>query len=295
MLKSDSLLLLTAVIWGFAFVAQRVGMEYVGPFGFNGVRFALGCFVLLPFLFRNGMRDEHSSSPGPGLFPLHSLAGGLLAGLVLFCGASFQQVALVYTTAGNAGFITGLYVVLVPIIGIALGHKTHAGTWIGAALAAAGLYLLSVVEQFTISPGDLLVLIGAFFWAGHVHLIGWLSPRQDPLKIAFLQFAACAALSLIVAGGIEQNTASKYMSAAIPILYGGVLSVGVAYTLQVVAQKKAKPAHAAIILSLEAVFAAIGGWLILGETLSPRAITGCILMLCGMLMAQLWRLPLQRT
>ena len=292
-LKTDSLLLLAAVIWGFAFVAQRVGMDYVGPFGFNGVRFALGCLVLLPFLFRNGMRDDHASPRGPALFSLPSLGGGLLAGLVLFCGASFQQVALVYTTAGNAGFITGLYVVLVPIIGIALGHRTRAGTWIGAGLAGAGLYLLSVVEQFTISPGDLLVLIGAFFWAGHVHLIGWLSPRQDPLKIAFLQFATCAVLSLTTSTAIEHNTAGRYWLAAIPILYGGVLSVGVAYTLQVVAQKKARPAHAAIILSLEAVFAAIGGWLILGETLSARALTGCILMLCGMLISQLWRAPLR--
>jgi drug/metabolite transporter (DMT)-like permease len=292
-LRADSLLLLTAFIWGFAFVAQRVGMVYVGPFGFNGVRFALGCLVLLPLLFRNGIRGNNSSSRHASLFSLPGLGGGLVAGLVLFAGASFQQVALVYTTAGNAGFITGLYVVLVPIIGIALGHRTHAGTWIGAALAAAGLYLLSVVDRFTISPGDLLVLIGAFFWAGHVHIIGWLSPRQDPLRIAFLQYAACAVLSLIVAGGIEQNTVGRYFSAAVPILYGGVLSVGVAYTLQVVAQKKAKPAHAAIILSLEAVFAAIGGWLILNETLSPRAIAGCILMLCGMLLSQLWRAPLR--
>jgi drug/metabolite transporter (DMT)-like permease len=143
-----------------------------------------------------------------------------------------------------------------------------------------------------VSPGDFLVLVGAFFWAGHVHLIGWLSPRQDPLKIAFLQYAACAVLSLVVAGGIEQNAVSMYVSAAIPILYGGVISVGVAYTLQVVAQKWAKPAHAAIILSLEAVFAAIGGWVILNETLRPRAIAGCILMLCGMLTSQLWRAPL---
>jgi drug/metabolite transporter (DMT)-like permease len=290
-LRADGLLLLTAVIWGFAFVAQRVGMEHVGPFGFNGVRFALGCLVLLPLLCRNGARGVERPSDRGGVFSSSSLGGGLLAGLVLFAGASFQQVALVYTTAGNAGFITGLYVVLVPIIGIALGHRTHAGTWTGAALAAVGLYLLSVVDRFTISPGDLLVLIGAFFWAGHVHLIGWLSPRRDPLKIAFLQYAACAALSLIVSAAVEQNTAGRYLSAAVPILYGGVLSVGVAYTLQVVAQKSAKPAHAAIILSLEAVFAAIGGWLILGETLTPRAFTGCVLMLCGMLMSQLWRAP----
>jgi len=290
-LRADGLLLLTAVIWGFAFVAQRVGMEHVGPFGFNGVRFALGCLVLLPLLCRNGARGVERPSDRAGVFSSSSLGGGLLAGLVLFAGASFQQVALVYTTAGNAGFITGLYVILVPIIGIALGHRTHAGTWTGAALAAVGLYLLSVVDRFTISPGDVLVLIGAFFWAGHVHLIGWLSPRHDPLKIAFLQYAACAALSLIVSVVVEQNTAGRYLSAAVPILYGGVLSVGVAYTLQVVAQKSAKPAHAAIILSLEAVFAAIGGWLILGETLTPRAFAGCVLMLCGMLMSQLWRAP----
>jgi drug/metabolite transporter (DMT)-like permease len=290
-LKSDSLLLLAAVIWGFAFVAQRVGMEYVGPFGFNGVRFALGGLVLLPLLFRNGLRNGQTSSCHAGAYSLPRVGGGLLAGLVLFCGASFQQVALVYTTAGNAGFITGLYVVLVPIIGMALGHRTHVGTWIGAALAAVGLYLLSVADQWTISPGDLLVLIGAFFWAGHVHLIGWLSPRQDPLKIAFLQYAVCAGLSLIVSAAIEHNTLSRYLAAAIPILYGGVLSVGVAYTLQVVAQKHAKPAHAAIILSLEAVFAAIGGWIILGETLTSRAITGCALMFCGMLLSQLWRKP----
>jgi drug/metabolite transporter (DMT)-like permease len=286
--KSDGLLFLTAVIWGFAFVAQRVGMDYVGPFGFNGVRFALGCLVLLPFLYRNGLRSGRTPRREPALLSLPSLGGGLVAGLVLFCGASFQQVALVYTTAGNAGFITGLYVVLVPIIGIALGHRAHSGTWIGAGLAGVGLYLLSVVGPFTISPGDLLVLIGAFFWAVHVHLIGWLSPRQDPLKIAFLQFAACAALSLLTAVAIEHNTMHSYGSAAIPILYGGVLSVGVAYTLQVVAQKKAKPAHAAIILSLEAVFAAIGGWLFLGETLGARAVVGCVLMLCGMLASQLW-------
>ena len=291
-LRADGLLLITAVIWGFAFVAQRVGMEHVGPFGFNGVRFALGCLTLLPLLYRNGARgaDRRPDRAGEPWWSF-SLGGGLLAGLVLFAGASFQQVALVYTTAGNAGFITGLYVVLVPIIGIALGHRTHAGTWTGVALAAVGLYLLSVVDRFTISPGDLLVLIGAFFWAAHVHLIGWLSPRRDPLKIAFLQYAACAALSLVVSAAVEQNTAERYLSAAIPILYGGVLSVGVAYTLQVVAQKNAKAAHAAIILSLEAVFAAIGGWLVLGETLTPRAFTGCALMLCGMLASQLWSAP----
>ena len=288
-LKSDGLLLLTAFIWGFAFVAQRVGMEHVGPFGFNGVRFALGCLVLLPLLWKSGVRTWGGHAAAAGLFSPSSLGGGLLAGLVLFAGASFQQVAMVYTTAGNAGFITGLYVILVPIIGIALRQRTHTGTWVGAALAAIGLYLLSVVDGFTISPGDLLVLIGAFFWAGHVHIIGWLSPRQDPLRIAFLQYAACALLSLLVSVAIERNTMGGYLSAATPILYGGLLSVGVAYTLQVVAQRTAKPAHAAIILSLEAVFAALGGWIMLGEVLTHRGLVGCVLMFCGMMTSQLWR------
>jgi drug/metabolite transporter (DMT)-like permease len=290
-LQSDGLLLLAACIWGFAFVAQRLGMQYVGPFGFNGVRFGLGCLVLLPLLCRDRIGCDGRASGGAALFSLPRLGGGLLVGLVLFAGASFQQVALIYTTAGKAGFITGLYVVLVPILGIGLGHTTQVGTWVGAALATVGLYLLSVTARLTLSPGDGLALLGAVFWAGHVHLIGWLSPRQDPLKLACLQYAACSALSLIVSAASEHNVVSRYLAAALPILYGGILSVGVAYTLQVVAQKRAIPAHAAIILSLEAGFAALGGWIILGETLTPRAILGCGLMFCGMLISQLWRPP----
>jgi drug/metabolite transporter (DMT)-like permease len=293
-LQSDSLLLLAASIWGFAFVAQRLGMQHVGPFGFTGVRFALGCLVLLPLVVRKGLRRGDGSFPRQaGWFSLPRLGGALLAGLILFCGASFQQVGLIYTTAGNAGFVTGLYVVLVPLIGIALGQRTHAGTWIGCVLAAVGLYLLSATEQFGIALGDLLVLIGALFWACHVHVIGWLSVRQEPLKVAVVQNGTCAVLSLLVSAAIEQNTASRYLAAAIPILYGGIMSVGVAFTLQVVAQMKVKPAHAAIIMSLEAVFAALGGWLFLGEVLTPRAMTGCALMLCGMLVSQLWRAPVK--
>jgi drug/metabolite transporter (DMT)-like permease len=286
-LRADSLLLITAGIWGFAFVAQRLGMEHVGPFGFTGVRFALGCLVLLPLLIWRGDADGGAHRGWSHV----RLAEGLLAGLVLFGGASFQQVALVYTTAGNAGFITGLYVVLVPILGLALGHRTHAGTWLGALFAAVGLYFLSVTAELTLSPGDLLVLVGACFWAGHVLLIGWLSPRQDPLRLAFVQFAVCSLLSLAVSAAIEVNTLAGYRAATLPILYGGLLSVGIAYTLQVVAQREAKPAHAAILMSLEAVFAALGGWLVLGETLSPRGLFGCALMFAGMLASQLWRLP----
>ena len=289
-LKSDSLLLLTAVIWGFAFVAQRVGMEYVGPFTFNGVRFALGSFVLLPLILRN---RKHQATNREILTRPNTrtiIFGGGILGLTLFAAASLQQVGLVYTTAGNAGFITGLYVVIVPILGLLLGQRTDAGTWIGASLAAAGLYLLCITDEFSISFGDMLELMGAFLWAGHVLIIGWLSPKTDSLKLAFTQFAACSVLSLITAVFTEAIVLKALFKATIPILYGGVLSVGVAYTLQVVAQRNAHPAHAAILLSLEAVFAAFGGWLILNETLAPRELFGCALMFAGMLLSQLYRI-----
>jgi drug/metabolite transporter (DMT)-like permease len=290
-LKSDALLLLTAMIWGFAFVAQRVGMNHVGPFTFNGVRFALGSLVLLPLILLNGKSPRVPEGVLPPLGRRRLLFGGTMIGLALFAGASLQQVGLVYTTAGNAGFITGLYVVIVPILGFFWGQRPGAGTWIGAFLAAGGLYLLSITAEFTIAFGDLLELIGAFFWAGHVLLIGWLSPRTDSLKLAFFQYAACSVLSLFTAAMIETITLAGISAAAVPILYGGVMSVGIAYTLQVVAQKSAHPAHAAILLSLEAVFAALGGWVLFGETLSLRGGGGCALMLAGMLVSQLWGIP----
>jgi drug/metabolite transporter (DMT)-like permease len=288
--KSDVLLLITAIIWGFAFVAQRVGMGYVGPFTFNGIRFAIGSLSLLPLVLISRGRQTAANRilPPPGLKTI--LFGGGALGLTLFAGASLQQIGLVYTTAGKAGFITGLYVIIVPILGLIWRQQPRIGTWIGAFMAAIGLYLLSITEEFTIELGDLLVLIGAFFWAAHVLIIGWLSPRINPIKLAFSQYVACSILSLITASIVEVITFNSIVAAAIPILYGGLLSVGIAYTLQVVAQRDAYPAHAAILLSLEAVFAAIGGWLILGEIISPRGLVGCGLMLFGMLLSQLWSL-----
>jgi drug/metabolite transporter (DMT)-like permease len=288
--KSDVLLLTTAIIWGFAFVAQRVGMDYVGPFTFNGIRFAIGSLSLLPLVLisRGQQTAANPLLPPTGLKTI--LFGGGALGLTLFAGASLQQIGLVYTTAGKAGFITGLYVIIVPILGLIWRQQPRIGTWIGTFLAAIGLYLLSITEKFTIELGDLLVLIGAFFWAAHVLIIGWLSPRINPIKLAFSQYVACSILSLITAFIIEVITFNSIVAAVIPILYGGLLSVGIAYTLQVVAQRDSHPAHAAILLSLEAVFAAIGGWLILGEIISPRGLVGCGLMLFGMLLSQLWSL-----
>lgn len=289
-LKADALLLLTSAIWGFAFVAQRIGMDYVGPFTFNGVRFALGSFVLLPLIMRNGIQKNTSrKSTSPADTKTLIFGGGLL-GITVFAAASLQQVGLVYTTAGNAGFITGLYVVIVPILGLLWGQRTNTGTWIGALLAATGLYLLSVGDKLTISFGDMLELVGAFIWAIQILIVGWLSPKIDPLKLAFVEFSVCSFLSLITAFIFEEIALRALFQATIPILYGGVLSVGVAYTLQVVAQQNAHPAHAAILFSLESVFAAFGGWLILDETISPRGLIGCTLMLSGMLLSQLYGL-----
>ncbi len=262
-------------------------MAYVGPFTFNGLRFALGAFSLLPLLLilrRNGGGRDGGATIG------FRLRGGLLTGLVLFTGASLQQIGMVDTTAGNAGFITGLYVVLVPLLGLFWRQRPDAGTWMGAVLAAWGMYLLSVTAQFSMNRGDLLVLSSAIFWAAHVLIIGWLSRRIYPLELAFMQFVVCSLLSLITAALLEVVRWQGIVDAAIPLLYAGLMSVGIAYTLQIVAQREAHPAHAAILMSLETVFAALGGYLILNEVMTGRGLTGCALMLSGMLISQLWGL-----
>lgn len=287
-LKADGLLLVTALIWGAAFVAQRIGMEHVGPFTFNAVRFALGAAALQPLIW--GMHRGRSGSGLAGLSARSILRCGLLAGGVLFTGAALQQVGIVYTTAGKAGFITGLYVVMVPLFGLALGQRAGLGTWTGAVAAAVGLYLLSVTADFTLAFGDALELIGAVFWAGHVLVIGRLTQgldATDAVKLSSVQFAVCSLLSAVAAFLYEPAPFSGIPAAAWPILYGGLMSVGIAYTLQVVAQRDANPSHAAIILSLETVFAALTGYLLLDEQLGPRALIGCSLMLAGMLFSQL--------
>lgn len=282
--ESDLMLLITAMIWGLTFVAQRVGMRYVGPFTFNGVRFLLGCLPLLPILLRN-RRDASASIP---LKSKTVILGSSVMGCVLFFGASLQQVGIVYTTAGKAGFITGLYVVIVPIYGLLWRDRsTHAGTWAGAILAAVGMYFLSVSRTFTIARGDLLVLFSAFMWAAHVQLAGWFSPRIGAIRLAVIQYIICGVLSMIVAFLRESVNLFGLYQAAIPILYGGFLSVGIAFTLQLVAQKRAPAAHAAILMSMETVFAALGGWVVIGETLSMRALFGCGLIISGMLASQL--------
>ena len=233
---------------------------------------------------RRNFKNEH-------LPPISSnkilLQGGIIAGIILFFGASFQQGGMVYTTAGKAGFITGLYIILVPILGIMFKQKTTAAIWLGAVIALIGLYLLSVNENLSIDLGDLLVLASAFFWGFHVLVIGRYSPKTDPIQLAFFQFILCAFFSLIASIIVETTTLQNILDASIPILYAGVVSVGIAYTLQVVAQQEAHPSHAAIIMSLEAVFAVIGGWVILDESIPLRGLIGCGLMLTGMILSQL--------
>ena len=283
-LRSDLLLLVAAFIWGTTFVAQRMGMSHIGPMTYNALRFGLGAVTLVPVILMlpaNGQAADRKRRVRFLLF------GGGLAGLALFGGASMQQMGLIYTTAGKAGFITSLYVVLVPIIGRILGQRIGLSVWAGAVLSVSGLYLLSFTGSFTVGRGDLLVLIGAFFWAVHVHLIGYLAKRANPLCIACLQFVACSALSLVAALLFEKIAAVPIRQATVPILYGGVLSAGVAFTLQVVCQRTSPPAHAAIVMSLETVFAALAGYVILHEHLGPRDLAGCGLMLAGLMVVQL--------
>ncbi len=290
--KSVLILLLTAAIWGFAFVAQRVGMQHVGAFTFNGVRFALGSLSLLPVIYFFSRKsnaenaDKNKSIKFEEADLKTTIKSGMLAGCVLFIAASLQQIGLIYTTAGKAGFITSLYIVLVPILGIFLKQKTHFTTWTGALTAVIGLYLLSINESLSIEFGDFLEIIGAFFWAAHIQLIDRFVRNVDAIKLSSIQFATCSILSLIVAFIFEDVNFIGLSDALVPLLYGGIMSAGVAYTLQAIGQKSAKPSHAAIALSMESVFAAIGGALLLDERLPGRGYLGCGLMLLGMLIAQ---------
>jgi len=285
-LKYDVVFLTAAAIWGFAFVAQRVGMQHVGPFTFIALRFLLGGIFLVPILILTSNAKYSRKDSAPQKAHKSFFLGSSAAGLTLFLAASFQQHGLIYTTAGKAGFITGLYVVIVPIIGIRLGHKTGSGTWLGALLAVFGLYLLSIKDAFVINTGDLYVFVSAFLWAVHVLIIARLSKRFHPIHIALFQFFVCSAVAWLAAIITETIVIDKILDALIPILYAGIMSTGIAFTLQVVAQRHAHPAHASIVMSTEAVFAVLGGYLFLAETMPFRNLAGCALMLAGMIISQ---------
>ena len=318
------LLLVTAAIWGFAFTAQRSAMQYMGPFTFNGIRFPMGSLFLVPFvLFR--MRNPANAldhATGKPLALKTAALASLLAGSCLFIAVSLQQIGLMSTTAGNSGFITGLYVAFTPIFGVFLGKKTGLPTWIGAGFALTGMFFLSAAEPLlyagppgsngkTINPGDLITAASAFFWTFHVLIIDALVKRIDPVALASGQFACCGLFSLAAALALRlsvtgpANTAAEGLAPVlrrlaeteafslaslqaglIPLLFGGLVSTGIAYTLQAVAQQHAPPAHATILLSLEGVFAVTGGALLLREPLGTWTLWGFILMFCGMLTTQ---------
>lgn len=273
------------MIWGAAFVAQSAGVEYVGPFTLNGIRLALAGLVLLaavPLLDRlRGLPRGGWRSGGAALWK-----GGILCGVALFAATSLQQIGLMSTQAGKAGFITALYVVLVPLCGLALGKRPGALVWLGVALAAVGLYLLCIKGSLSLERGDAFVLLGAFGFTAHILLIDHFSPLVDGIRMSCIQFLVAGALGLVCMAALETPTAAGLRAAALPILYAGVLSGGVAYTLQIVAQKDTDPTVASLILCLESVFAVLFGWLLLGERLSAREGAGCVLMFAAIVLAQ---------
>ncbi len=283
-LKTDLLMLLTAAIWGSTFVAQQLGMDSVGPFSYTGSRMLIGVLMIAPLWSWRG--GPFSSIP---VHPSRSLWGaGLLLGLVLFSAINLQQVGLLGTSVSNAGFITGLYVVLVPVLLRLGGQHVTRQAWIAVALATAGLYFLSVKPGAGIAAGDWLQLGGALLWAVHVLLVGRLARRHDPLRLSVLQYLVAGLLSLAVALAQESITLAGLQQAAGAIAWGGVLSIGVAYTLQAIAQRDAVASHAAVIYSSEGLFSALGGWIMLNEQIGLRGWGGALLLLAAMLLAQ-WR------
>jgi drug/metabolite transporter (DMT)-like permease len=280
-LIADLLLLLAAFVWGIGFVAQRLGMIHLGPLAFNGARFLLGALCLIPILI-------HRRPPvGPGLSRKQIFGGVFIVGGLLFLGATLQQWGLVSTTARNGGFLTGLYVVLVPLFGRFMGLRPGWGSWVGALLCTFGIYFLSSDGDLRAGWGDLLVLVGSLMWAFHFLALGYFARLIDPLFLAFAQFLVCAALSFVGAILFEPMSLAPLLMAAGPLVYSGFVSIGLGYTLQVFAQKRAPPTHTAILLSLESVFGALAGWLFLAEPLTAKAGVGCTLMLTGVLLAQL--------
>ncbi len=280
--KSTMFLLLTAIIWGFAFVAQRIGTEYVESFTYNGVRYTLGALSLIPviMIFEKEKLSEINIK--------YTILASFVTGVVLFIASSLQQIGIVIgQSAGRAGFITSLYIVIVPMFGVFFGKKINISTWVGVLFAIVGLYLLSVSGNENINAGDVIVFVGAFFWAAHILLIDHFVEKVSPLKFSLGQFATCAILSLVCAFIFESPQLYAIMDAGIPILYGGIMSVGVAYTFQVLGQRGVTPEFASIICSTEALFSAVGGALILGESMTVRGYAGCALIFAGILFAQL--------
>ncbi len=283
--KNALILVLTAFIWGTAFVAQSVGMDYLGPFTFNGVRSIIGGVALLPCIVLLQMFNGKSSENQGTRKDL--VLGGIACGLLLFAASSLQQIGIQYTTAGKAGFITACYIVIVPVLGIFLKKKTGLKVWAAVVIALAGLYFLCMTEKFTVGKGDILIFVCALVFSLHILVIDYFSPKVDGVKMSCIQFFVCGFASLPFMFLLETPRVEAMLDGWMPLLYAGVLSCGVAYTLQIIGQKNVNPAIASLILSLESCFSVLAGWVVLGERLSVRESIGCVLMFTAIILAQL--------
>lgn len=291
-MKNNAMLLLTALIWGCAFVAQSVGMDYVGPFTFNCVRCLIGSVVLIPVIIlmdrmkkKSGMSEEQIRKERGDKKTL--LAGGICCGVVLAVASSLQQFGILFTTVGKAGFITAMYIVLVPILGIFIGKKIRPLILVCVVIAVAGLYFLCMTEELSLGKGDFFVLLCAFVFSIHILVIDHFSPLVDGVRMSAVQFLTAGILCAVPMLVWERPVMGEILKAWMPVLYAGVMSCGVAYTLQILGQKHADPAVASLLLSLESVFSVLAGWIILGQSLNGKELFGCVLMFVSIILAQL--------
>ncbi len=291
--KNALILVLTAFIWGTAFVAQSVGMDYLEPFTFNGVRSLIGGAALLPciaILQKMNRKDGVGKEPGSGDVRKERkdmVFGGIACGLLLFAASSLQQIGIQFTTAGKAGFITACYIVIVPVLGIFLKKKIGWKVWAAVAIALAGLYFLCMTEKFTVGKGDVLIFACALVFSLHILVIDYFSPKVDGVKMSCIQFFVCGIASLPFMFLLETPKIGAMLNGWLPLLYAGVMSCGVGYTLQIIGQKDMNPAIASLILSLESCFSVLAGWIVLGERLSMRESIGCVLMFAAIILAQI--------
>ena len=286
--RGNIMLLMTAMIWGLAFVAQSDGMNYVGPFTYNAVRTLIGGVVLLPVIALLRIIPDKTPDSAPKAPLKTTVTGGIVCGVVFFIAGMLQQIVITMTTAGKAGFVTALYIVIVPMISFIIFRKTTLKVWICCAVAVAGFYFLCINENFSISVGDLLVLACALFFAIHIMVIDHFNAKNvNCTAMACIQFFTAGLLMLVCMFIFEHPDIDSLLSAWLPILYGGVISCGVAYTLQIFGQRYTDPTVAPLLLSLESVFAAVSGWLILDEQLSFKELIGCILVFIAVILAQI--------
>lgn len=285
-IKNAFMLILTAFIWGTAFVAQSMGMDYLEPITFNGVRSLIGGAALIPCIWLLGKSKENQKED-VSVNRKDLVTGGVLCGLLLFGASSLQQMGIQYTTAGKAGFITAFYIVIVPVLGIFLKKKTGWKVWMAVVLAVVGLYFLCMTESFHMSKGDLLIFLCALIFSVHILVIDHFAPKVDGVKMACIQFFVCGIVSLPFMFLLEKPSLGGMLEGWFPLLYAGVLSCGVAYTLQIIGQKNMNPAIASLLLSLESCFSVLAGWAVLGERLSARESIGCVLMFAAIILAQL--------